>query len=155
MTGTGTKDDPWQLNTPPGTSSYQMYRDDAAEPVRLVCVVGSTTLYYDARCLDDLPAMLRQATVTATGTSYGDRNRAPRQPQSQIISAPIGDRLPTPLRTMSTSSKGENGKVKGSVDVSGGERLLLESADGEDEVEQVLADAFFGYAVSCREALHL
>ncbi len=56
---------------------------------------------------------------------------------------------------MSISSKGENGKVKGSVDVSGGERLLLESADGEDEVEQVLADAFFGYAVACRESLYL
>ena len=59
--GTGTKDDPWQLRTPPGTAEYSMYRDDDADPPRLVCVVGSTTLSYDARCLDDLPAMLRQA----------------------------------------------------------------------------------------------
>ena len=59
--GTGTKDDPWQLRTAPGTAEYSMYRDDDADPPRLVCVVGSTTLSYDARCLDDLAAMLRQA----------------------------------------------------------------------------------------------
>ena len=56
--GTGTKDDPWVLSTPPGTSSYTMYRDDDADPPRLVCVVGSTSLSYDARCLDDAHAML-------------------------------------------------------------------------------------------------
>ncbi len=55
---TGTKDDPWELSTPPGTSSYTMYRDDDTDPPRLVCVVGSTTLSYDARCLDDAHAML-------------------------------------------------------------------------------------------------
>lgn len=59
--GTGTKDDPWQLRTAPGTSEYAMYREDVGDLPRLVCVVGSTTLYYDARCLDDLPAMLREA----------------------------------------------------------------------------------------------
>ena len=26
-TGTGTKDDPWVLKTPPGTSDYTMYKD--------------------------------------------------------------------------------------------------------------------------------
>lgn len=59
--GSGTKDDPWQLRTAPGTSEYSMYREDAGELPRLVCVVGSTTLHYDARCLDDLPEMLREA----------------------------------------------------------------------------------------------
>ena len=59
--GSGTKDDPWQLRTPPGTGEYSMYRDEAADPPRLVCVVGSTTLYYDARSIDDLAAMLREA----------------------------------------------------------------------------------------------
>ena len=29
-TGSGTKADPWVLKTPPGTSEYQMYLDDAA-----------------------------------------------------------------------------------------------------------------------------
>ncbi len=58
--GTGTAEDPWLLRTPPGTSEYTMYRDDAADPPRLVCRVGSTTLSYDARCLEDLQAMLRE-----------------------------------------------------------------------------------------------
>ena len=42
--GSGTKDDPWQLKTPPGTSDYQMWRDEAADPPALVCQVGSTKL---------------------------------------------------------------------------------------------------------------
>jgi hypothetical protein len=56
----GTKDDPWVLKTPPGTSEYVMYRDDDADPPAIVCQVGSTRLLYDARCLDDLPAWLRE-----------------------------------------------------------------------------------------------
>jgi hypothetical protein len=56
----GTKDDPWQLKTPPGTSAYTMYRDDAAEPPALVCQVGSTTLKYQLRAIDDLHAWLLQ-----------------------------------------------------------------------------------------------
>ncbi|HUR49022.1 MAG TPA: hypothetical protein VMY88_05770, partial [Acidimicrobiales bacterium] len=59
-TGSGTKDDPWVLETPPGTSEYLMYRDDAADPPELVCQVGSTKLRYLARCLDDVPAMLKK-----------------------------------------------------------------------------------------------
>jgi hypothetical protein len=55
----GTKDDPWVLRTPPGTSEFTMYRDDSTDPPRLVCVVGSTTLSYNARILEDLQAMLR------------------------------------------------------------------------------------------------
>lgn len=58
MAGTGTKDDPWQLSTAPGTSQYTMYRDDTAEPPVLVCQVGSTKLMYLASAVDDLHAML-------------------------------------------------------------------------------------------------
>ncbi len=47
--GSGTKEDPWQLKTPPGTSEYTMYRDDAADPPLIVCNVGSTRLTYLAR----------------------------------------------------------------------------------------------------------
>jgi hypothetical protein len=54
----GTKDDPWMLTTAPGTSSYSMYRDDAADPPALVCVVGSTTLKYHLQAIDDLRAWL-------------------------------------------------------------------------------------------------
>ena len=59
-TGSGTRADPWILKTPPGTSEYQMYRDDTKDPAAIVCVVGSTTLGYQARALDDLHAMLKK-----------------------------------------------------------------------------------------------
>ena len=58
-TGTGTKDDPWQLKTPPGTSEYTMYRDDSVDPPLIVCQVGSTKLTYLARAIDDLHVMLK------------------------------------------------------------------------------------------------
>ncbi len=57
--GNGTKADPWVLKTPPGKSEYKMYRDDTTNPPSLVCIVGSTVLSYQARCLDDLRAMLK------------------------------------------------------------------------------------------------
>lgn len=51
----GTKDDPWELTTAPGTSKYSMYKDGD----ELVCVVGSTTLKYQARAIEDLHAWLQ------------------------------------------------------------------------------------------------
>src|SRR5665213_852577 len=56
----GTKDDPWVLATPPGTSQYTMYRDDTAEPPVIVCQVGSTTLKYLAQAIDDLHTWLTE-----------------------------------------------------------------------------------------------
>jgi len=58
--GLGTREEPWQLRTPSGTSEYQMYRDEAADPPALVCTVGPTVLRYQLRCLDDLHAMLKR-----------------------------------------------------------------------------------------------
>jgi hypothetical protein len=58
VTGSGTPEDPWTLTTPPGKSTYQMYRDEAADPPALVCVVGTTTLGYQLRCVEDLHEML-------------------------------------------------------------------------------------------------
>ena len=55
----GSKDDPWQLTTPPGTSTYYMYRDEDADPPALVCQVGSTTHRYRLRAIDDLHAWLK------------------------------------------------------------------------------------------------
>ena len=55
----GTKDDPWVLKTPPGTSEYQMWRDEAADPPAIVCQVGSTQLRYQLRAIEDLHAMLK------------------------------------------------------------------------------------------------
>jgi hypothetical protein len=60
VNGTGTKDDPWVLQTPPGTSEYKMYRDETSSPAALVCVVGTTKLSYQLRCIEDLHAMLKK-----------------------------------------------------------------------------------------------
>ena len=57
-TGLGTRESPWRLRTPSGSSEYVMYRDEAADPPALVCQVGSTQLRYHLRCIDDLHAML-------------------------------------------------------------------------------------------------
>ena len=59
MAGSGTKADPWVLKTPPGTSDYTMYIDEAGDPPAIVCQVGSTTLKYDRRAIDDTVAMLK------------------------------------------------------------------------------------------------
>jgi hypothetical protein len=59
--GSGTADDPWELETPSGGSSYTMYRDEAADPPALVCQVGKTQLRYRLSCLEDLAAYLKQA----------------------------------------------------------------------------------------------
>lgn len=56
--GAGTKMDPWLLRTPPGTSSYCMYRDEEADPPALVCQVGTTRLTYDLRVVQDLHGWL-------------------------------------------------------------------------------------------------
>jgi|SRR5579859_4436409 len=58
--GAGTKENPWKLQTANGGSEYTMYRDEAADPPVLMCQVGSTTLKYDLRCIDDLHAMLKK-----------------------------------------------------------------------------------------------
>ena len=54
----GTKDDPWVLTTAPGSSQYTMYREEDADPPVLVCQVGSTTLRYHLRAIEDLGAWL-------------------------------------------------------------------------------------------------
>ncbi len=58
--GSGTKASPWMLKTPSGSSEYFMYRDEAANPPALVCVVGKTELRYHLRCIEDLHAMLKK-----------------------------------------------------------------------------------------------
>ena len=56
----GTADNPWTLKTPPGSSEFTAYRDEAAEPPALVVRVGKTELRYHLRCLDDAVAMLKK-----------------------------------------------------------------------------------------------
>src|SRR5260370_12515683 len=55
----GTKQPPWQLTTPSGSSEHQMYKDDSASPPVLVCIVGKTELRYQARAVEDLHNMLK------------------------------------------------------------------------------------------------
>ena len=57
--GNGTKDDPWILSTPPGSSQFEAWREPEAEPPALVVQVGSTQLRYHLRAIDDLHAMLK------------------------------------------------------------------------------------------------
>lgn len=56
----GTKQNPWRLKTPPGTSEYLAYEDASANPPALVVQVGKTELRYHLRCVQDLHAMLKE-----------------------------------------------------------------------------------------------
>ena len=58
---TGTKENPWKLQTAPCTSDYEMYKDVSKDGKEiLVCTVGKTVLHYDARCINDLHTMLKK-----------------------------------------------------------------------------------------------
>ena len=58
--GSGTKEDPLKLMTPPKTSSYSMCIDVKDGTKLIVCVIGKTTLLYDYRAIDDLYTMLKK-----------------------------------------------------------------------------------------------
>jgi len=55
----GTREDPWELTTAPGSSAYTMYREETADPPALVCQVGATTLRYRLQAVDDLHRWLK------------------------------------------------------------------------------------------------
>jgi hypothetical protein len=55
----GSKEEPWELKTPPGSSAYTMYKDEGSDPPALVCQVGSTTLKYHLQAIDDLYVWLK------------------------------------------------------------------------------------------------
>ena len=56
----GTREDPWRLKTPSGTSEYEAWRDETLEPPALVVQVGTSQLRYHVAALDDLHAMLAE-----------------------------------------------------------------------------------------------
>jgi hypothetical protein len=56
--GSGTRESPWILKTPPGSSDFEAFRDEGLDTPALVVRVGKTELRYHLRCLDDLHAML-------------------------------------------------------------------------------------------------
>ncbi|QYZ68627.1 DUF6855 family protein [Neotabrizicola shimadae] len=57
--GSGTKDDPWLVKTPPQTSDFQAWKDESVAPPQLVVQVGTTQLSYQWRGLEDCHAMLK------------------------------------------------------------------------------------------------
>jgi hypothetical protein len=58
--GSGTRQSPWALKTPPGTSEFEAYRDETLDPPALIVQVGKTEVRYQLRGLDDLHKMLKQ-----------------------------------------------------------------------------------------------
>lgn len=57
--GSGTRESPWTLKTPPMSSEFEAFRDETLDPPALVVRVGKTELRYQLRCIDDLHAMLK------------------------------------------------------------------------------------------------
>ena len=57
--GEGTRDHPWKLKTPSGTSEFLAFRDETLDPPALVVKSGSTELRYHVRCINDLHQMLK------------------------------------------------------------------------------------------------
>jgi len=60
VVGDGTKAEPWKLKTPSGSSEYEMYRAEDADPPAIVCTVGKTELRYHLSAIEDLHAMLKK-----------------------------------------------------------------------------------------------
>lgn len=60
MAAKGTKDDPWRLKTPPGTSDITLWREPDASPPALVCIASGTELRYHLSAPEDLAAMLKK-----------------------------------------------------------------------------------------------
>jgi hypothetical protein len=58
--GEGTKENPWKLKTPPGTSEFEAFIDESLDPPALVVKVGKTVLHYQRRAIEDLHAMLKK-----------------------------------------------------------------------------------------------
>ena len=86
----GTKEDPWELNTPPGTSRYTMYRDEEADPPALVCQVGSTTLKYRLQSIADLHAWLvEQGDWVVLGAADEKKPAAPNAITSYFMLLPL------------------------------------------------------------------
>jgi len=88
--GEGTRENPWVLKTPSGSSEYEMYRDEESQTI--VCVVGKTTLGYQLRAIEDLHVMLKaQGDWVALGAADEQKDAAPgtveewaRSPQNPV-----------------------------------------------------------------------
>jgi hypothetical protein len=99
----GTRDDPWVLKTPPGSSEYTIYRDDEADPPTLVSQVGSTRRRATAagsactcrRCWRCSVSRSSSTTRATTGCERSDRWGTAR---ARSVPRPRGRRHPRPDR---------------------------------------------------------
>ena len=90
--GSGTAAEPWVLTTAPGSSTYTMHADPDADPPALVCQVGSTTLRYHLRAVEDLHQWLvEQGGWVDLGAADEKKDPAPgtveawgRSPQNPV-----------------------------------------------------------------------
>ena len=57
--GMGNAGDPWVLKTPPLSSEFEVWKDEAADPPALIVQVGKTRLSYQLRAIEDAHAMLK------------------------------------------------------------------------------------------------
>lgn len=74
----GTEEEPWSLNTAPGSSTYTMYRDRDADPPALVCQVGTTRLSYRLSAIEDLHGwLLEQAAWVPLGAADEKKSAVP------------------------------------------------------------------------------
>jgi hypothetical protein len=55
----GTREHPWDLKSPSGSSAYRAFCDETLATPALVVQAGKTELRYHLRCIDDLHAMLK------------------------------------------------------------------------------------------------
>jgi hypothetical protein len=88
----GTAEKPLELKTPPGTSAFHVYKDEAASA--LVVQVGKTQLRYHLRAIDDLHAML---------TKHGD----------WILLGSADEQKPAADGTVEAWARAKNNPVKG------------------------------------------
>lgn len=91
--GIGTVEDPWILTTPPGKSEFDVWRDETAEPPALKVRVGSTTLSYQLRCIEDLHAMLiEHGDWVALGNADEQKTAKPDSVEAwaRDVSNPVG-----------------------------------------------------------------
>ena len=77
-----TKENPWVLMTPPGTSEYTMHMDVEDGVKVLVCTVGKTVLLYDARCIADLQPCSKRQAGGSNSAAQMNKNQ-PRKAQSK------------------------------------------------------------------------
>jgi hypothetical protein len=96
--GNGTEEDPWILTTPPGQSEFDAWRDETAEPPALRIRVGSTTLAYQLRCIEDLHAMLVAHGDWMPLGNADEQKEANGQPGRRLVRAAQG--VPGPVREL-------------------------------------------------------